>query len=93
MIPGIVTGFAGLRVMRGSGKTNPYADLGRRSPSLARRVSSVVGRSPSRSAAPPVPRIRQPVLSRTLRMCSVSTSVSFSLVDRDAVWSWSAGEW
>ena len=31
-------------------------------------VSSVVGFSPSWSAAPHAPRIRQPVLSRTLRM-------------------------
>ena len=39
--------------------------VGRLRPSFAMRVSSVVGLSPSRSAAPPAPRIRQPVLSRT----------------------------
>ena len=41
---------------------------GRRIPSLAIRVSSVLGFSPSRSDAPPGPRIRQAQLSRTLRM-------------------------
>ena len=42
--------------------------LGRVSPSFAMRVSSVVGRNPSRSAAPPVPRTRQFAPSRILRM-------------------------
>ena len=41
---------------------------GRRIPSLAIRVSSVLGFRPSRSDAPPAPRIRQAQLSRTLRM-------------------------
>ena len=43
------------------------------------RVSSVVGLSPSRWAAPPAPRIRQPALSSTPRMCSRVTSVSVAL--------------
>ena len=51
------------------GRRSPsYARCGRLSPSLARRVSSVVGLDPSRSAAPPGPRTRQPALSSTLRM-------------------------
>ena len=52
---------------------------GRLIPSLAMRVSSVLGLSPSRSAAPPVPRTRQPALSSVLRMWSRSTSSSASL--------------
>ena len=52
---------------------------GRQIPSFAMRVSSVVGRSPSRSAAPPDPRTRQPLLSRTLRICSLATSASATL--------------
>ena len=40
---------------------------GRDRPSLSMRVSSVVGASPSNSAAPPAPRMRHPLLCRTLR--------------------------
>ena len=43
------------------------ASLGRVRPSLIIRVSSVVGWRPSSSAAPPMPRMRQLVLSSTLR--------------------------
>ena len=56
-----------------------YAAFGRQIPSLAIRVSSVVGLSPSRSAAPLFPRMRQPALSSTVRMCAFSTSTSFAL--------------
>ncbi len=62
--------------MRSAGDANDNYQAGRRSPSLAMRVSSVVGLSPSRSAAPPCPRTRQPTLSSTARMCSFSTSAS-----------------
>src|SRR5262245_10073298 len=56
-----------------------YSWRGRLTPSFAMRVSSVVGFMPSLSAAPPGPRIRQPVLSSTARMCSSSTSTSLGL--------------
>ena len=52
--------------------------LGRLSPSLAIRVSSVVGWRPSRSAAPPAANAPA-VLSSTPRMWSFSTSTSFAL--------------
>lgn len=54
-------------------------------PSLAIRVSKVVGLIPSRSAAPPVPRIRHPAVSSTMRMWSRSTSVIRSLLESPAV--------
>ena len=38
---------------------------GRRSPSFAMRLSSVLGFIPSSSAAPPLPRMRHAALSRT----------------------------
>ena len=53
-------------------------------PSLVIRLSSVVGLSPSSSAAPPLPRIRPPVDSSTDRMCSVSTSTNLRLLRRVA---------
>jgi hypothetical protein len=56
-----------------------YDARGRANPSLAIRVSRVVGFTPSRSAAPSVPRIRHPVLSSTLRMCVFCTSSSLVL--------------
>ena len=43
------------------------------------RVSSVVGFIPSRTAAPPAPRMRHAELSSTARMCSRSTSISLGL--------------
>ncbi len=49
------------------------------SPNFAIRVSRVVALSPSRSAAPPTPRIRHAVLSSTLLTCSLSTSTSRTL--------------
>lgn len=50
---------AGLMVM---GQRIDYDCIGRVTPSLAIRVSNVVGLSPRRSAAPPTPRMRQFVL-------------------------------
>ena len=53
-----------------SRRTDPSVQdaFGRLRPSLAIRVSSVVGRSPSRTAAPPEPRTRHPASSSTSRM-------------------------
>ena len=55
------------------------SDAARWSPNFAMRVSRVVALSPSRSAAPPTPRIRHAVLSSTLLTCSLSTSTSRTL--------------
>ena len=45
-------------------------------PSLAIRLSSVVGLSPRRSAAPPSPRTRQFTASSMVRMCMASSPSS-----------------
>ena len=47
-------------------------------------VTSALGFKPSRSAAPPVPRIRHPLPSSTLRMWAISTSTSLLLFDAKA---------
>lgn len=47
---------------------NQLDDVGRVRPSFVIRDSSVVGARPSRSAAPPAPRIRHAVASSTRRM-------------------------
>ena len=57
--------------VRGSRRPPNHATLGLARPSLVMRVSSVVGRRPSCSAAPPAPRMRQRARSSTLRMCSL----------------------
>ena len=48
--------------------------LGRWMPSFAMRLCRVLRFSPSNSAAPPLPWIRQPVFSSAFRMCRRSAS-------------------
>ena len=75
-VPLLLASVRGSSTVRVPLESKRYEGLGFMIPSLAMRVSSVVGLSPSRSAAPPAPRIRHPAISSTLRMCSLCTSSS-----------------